>query len=107
LARFTFSDQFVWSAVAALALLVSPGLSVAKDIGRNLLLVLTALYAIRGLGVFAALVRRVPVPVLFAGGLAALFFFPFVAMGLAIFGLADTWLDFRLRKAPPTSGAER
>jgi hypothetical protein len=107
LSRFTFSDQFVWGVVVALALLVSPGLPVAQDIGRNLLLVLTALYAIRGLGVFASLVRRVPGPVLFAGALAALFLFPFVATGLAIFGLADTWLDFRRRQAPPISGAER
>lgn len=107
LARFTFSDQFVWGVVVALALLVSPGLPAAQDIGRNLLLVLTALYAIRGLGVFAALVRRVPGVVLFAGALAALFLFPFVATGLAIFGLADTWLDFRRRQAPPISGAER
>ena len=107
LARFSFSDHFVWGVVATVGLLVMPGVPLAQDVGRNLLLVLTALYAVRGLGVFSALVRRVPGPVLFAGGLAALFFFPFVATGLAIFGLADTWLDFRRRQTPPTSGAER
>lgn len=107
LAGFTFSDHFVWGVVAALALLVAPGVPPLQDVGRNLLLVLTALYAVRGLGVFTALVRRVPGPVLVAVALAALFFFPFVASGLAIFGLADTWLDFRRRQTPPISGAER
>jgi hypothetical protein len=104
LSGFAFSDHFVWGLVGALALLLAPGPAVAGDAGRNLLLVLTALYAVRGLGVYAAFVRRVPLAVLIAGGIAALFLFPFVTTGLALLGLADTWLDFRRRQSPSTSG---
>jgi hypothetical protein len=33
--------------------------------------------------------------------------FAFVASGLTVLGLADTWLDFRRRMAPTTGGTER
>jgi hypothetical protein len=34
----------------------------------------------------------------------ALFLLPFAVGGLALLGLADIWLDFRRRIAPPPSG---
>jgi hypothetical protein len=45
---------------------------------------------------------RAPVRVMLVVG--ALFLLPFAVGGLALLGLADIWLDFRRRMAPPTSG---
>jgi hypothetical protein len=36
--------------------------------------------------------------------LVALFLSPFAVSGLALLGLADSWLDFRRRAAPPPTG---
>ena len=105
-AAFSFNDQIVWGLVGGLALLLVP-LPGAGVIGANLVLVWAALYAARGLAVFAALTSRVPAPVLVALGFVTLLLLPFVLGGLTLLGLADTWLDFRRRSTPVTGGFHR
>jgi Predicted membrane protein (DUF2232) len=98
-ARFGFSDQLVWGWVMGLALALLPLPPMARSVGANLLLVLAALYAVRGLAVFWAGSGRVPRPVIAAVGIVAMVLLPFVLGGLTLLGLADTWLDFRRRLA--------
>jgi Predicted membrane protein (DUF2232) len=103
---FSFNDQIVWGLVVAVALLLMP-LPAARVIGGNLVLVWAALYAVRGLAVFAALTSRVPGPVLVALGVVTLLLLPFVLGGLTLLGLVDTWLDFRRRLTPVSGGFDR
>jgi hypothetical protein len=103
---FSFNDQIVWGLVAGVALLLVP-LPAAGVVGANLVLVWAALYAVRGLAVFAALTSQVPAPVLLALGVVTLLLLPFVLGGLTLLGLADTWLDFRRRQTPVTGGFHR
>ena len=96
---FGFSDQLIWGWVVGLVLCLLPLPKVAGAVGANLLLVLAALYAVRGLAVFSVGSGRVPRPVIAAITIAAMFLLPFVVGGLTLLGLADTWLDFRRRLA--------
>lgn len=106
-AEFRFSDQLVWGWVAGVGLRLAPLAEPGPTIGANLLLVWTTLYAVRGLAVMWPALRRLPGAVLAAVVLVSLFFFPFVAGGLTILGLLDTWLDFRRRSSPATGGFDR
>ena len=100
---FGFSDQMVWGWVLALSLyLFGPG--GWHTAGANLLMIWAALYAVRGLAVFSAGSARVPAPVIATLAVIAMFLLPFVAGGLLLLGLADTWLDFRRRLATPSTG---
>lgn len=102
---FTFNDQLIWLFVAALGLWLLPWPEAAAGpalAARNLLVVAVALYVVRGAAVFVASVGRLTAPLAVVAALGVLFLFPFVASGLAVLGLADTWLDFRRRLAPPT-----
>ncbi len=105
-AAFSFNDQMVWGLVIGVALLLLP-LPGVRVIGDNLVLVWAALYAVRGMAVFAAIAGRVPAPVLVALAAVTLLLLPFVVGGLTLLGLADTWLDFRRRLTPVTGGFER
>lgn len=105
-AAFSFNDQMVWGLVIGVALLLLP-LPGVRVIGDNLVLVWAALYAVRGMAVFAAIAGRVPAPVLVALAAVTLLLLPFVLGGLTLLGLADTWLDFRRRLTPVTGGFER
>ena len=106
---FRFGDQVVWVPVLALALLVFPvgdvpgGLSLTIA-AQNVLLVSVVLYAMRGLAVFWTVARAAPRAIVLALTLVAVFLSPFAVSGLALLGLADSWVDFRRRVAPPTTG---
>ena len=66
------------------------------------------LYALRGAAVFRAGAGRVsPLGIVLLHGARPFSCLPFVASGLTVLGLADTWLDFRRRMAPTTGGSER
>jgi hypothetical protein len=101
-AAFRFNDQFVWGWVAALALRLFPTPDPWPVVGANLLLLLTALCATRGLAVVVAGAGRVPRSVIAVLGVISMFLMPFVVGGLTLLGLADTWLDFRRRMSPAT-----
>ena len=99
-ATFAFNDQLVWGWVVGLGLCLLPLPEGGRALGSNLLLVWAVLYAARGLAVFRAGARRVPMPVIATLTLVAMFLLPFVVGGLTLLGLADTWLDFRRRLSP-------
>ncbi len=99
---FGFNDQLVWGWVIGLAMALVPEPASIRLIGANVLLVWTALYAVRGLAVFVTGAWRTPKSVLTALALVTLVLLPFVLCGLTMVGLADTWLDFRRRLTPAT-----
>lgn len=103
-AAFRFNDHMVWGVIAGLALVVAPLPEWAGLVGANLLIVWCALYAVRGAAVVRSAAAAVPPVVVVTAAFAALFMLPFVVSGLVMFGLADTWLDFRRRFVAPPSG---
>lgn len=106
LAAFTFSDHAVWLVVLSLGALLLGGSEIpgVEQVATNVLLVMGVLYAVRGAAVFRAGTGRVsPLGVVLYVVLTILMF-AFVAGGLTILGLADTWLDFRRRMAASTPG---
>ena len=113
-ASFRFSDQAVWLLALSLAVVLLPDTGVAlfgSPIERwaaNLLVVVVALYVARGLAIFAVVAKRTPRAVLIAVAIASAVLWPFAASGLALLGLADSWVDFRRRlESPPTGGTEQ
>ncbi|MGH7523551.1 MAG: DUF2232 domain-containing protein [Gemmatimonadales bacterium] len=102
LAEFRFNDHLVW----LLLLFVGAALAHTSDsvhlVTQNVLVVVLAMYWLRGLAVIrTALWRASP----FVIGVLVLIMFPmlaFVLVGLTLLGVADTWLDFRRRMAPST-----
>jgi predicted membrane protein DUF2232 len=101
---FGFNDQIVWGWVVALALALAPVPEPWGLVGANLLLVLGALYAARGLAVVLAQAGGVAGRVAAVLAFIAVFLLPFVVGGLTLLGLADTWLDFRRRLSTPSTG---
>ncbi|HJS48592.1 MAG TPA: DUF2232 domain-containing protein [Gemmatimonadales bacterium] len=106
LAEFRFNDHLVWGLAGALALVLFVAAGPAAALGQNLLLVFGALYAGRGLAVTATLGAGLPRFVAALLAASALLLFPFAATGLFVLGVADTWVDFRRRLAPPLPGGQ-
>jgi hypothetical protein len=101
---FRFSDHVVWLVIVGLmGLLFAEGTPLAGP-AASLITFGVGLYALRGSAVLATALR--PAPRLFVVMLmvGAVFLLPFAVGGLALLGLADIWLDFRRRMAPPPSG---
>ncbi len=106
-ASFTFNDHAVWLVVASLAVLLLPGaasLPGVEQVAHNVLLVMLVLYAFRGGAVFRAGTGRVSPMGIALYTVLTILMFAFVASGLTVLGLADTWIDFRRRMAPTTGG---
>lgn len=101
---FRFSDHLVWLVIAGLVGVLFAAASPAAGPAASLLTFGVGLYTLRGSAVLATALR--PAPRLFVVLLmiGALFLLPFAVGGIALLGLADIWLDFRRRMAPPPSG---
>lgn len=98
LREFRFHDAFVWVAVVGLTVIAMPLGDGAARLGFNLLVVMGALYAVRGIGVFLYLGRGSrSVASVVLGALALVLFFQFILTAAVIVGLGDTWLDVRGR----------
>ena len=98
LTEFRFPDLLVWVLIAGLALLVLPVAEWADRLGGNLVLFMSALYALRGLAVLVALVVSMvgtQLPVLLVLAVAGVILYPIVAAGTLLLGITDTWLDLR------------
>jgi hypothetical protein len=106
-AAFRFNDQLVWGWVLGLALCLIPIPDPWPLVGANLLLFWSVLYATRGLAVLLGGAGQVSWSVIVVLGVISLFLLPFVAGGLTLLGLADTWLDFRRRATPANRGFDR
>lgn len=95
--EFRFTDHLVWGAIFTIGSLLLPLPPLARILAANLLIVWVGLYTVRGLAIIAAIFAQAPPPLrILAMGLAS----PICA----VLGLADTWLDFRGRLAPPAPG---
>lgn len=101
LPEFRFSDQLVWGMVAGIGLLVVPAGEAGRIAGQNLVLFFGGLYVVRGLAIARSWSRQAPGLLLGLMALSLLFILPVALGGLLSLGLADTWLDFRRRLAPP------
>jgi hypothetical protein len=104
---FRFSDQALWLLVAGMAamLLRSGSPSVLgvplRAWAANLALVMGVLYVLRGLAVYRTAAVRVPRRVNVVLGVVSVLFWPIAGTGLALLGLADSWVDFRRRFGVP------
>lgn len=105
-AEFRFSDHLVWVLVAAFGAVLAQSAGFLGDsVGpANILLVMAVLYAARGLAVLWPAVRRLPVFTRLLLAVMAVVLLLFTAAGLFGIGLADTWVDFRRRKAAALGG---
>ena len=96
--EFRFNDQLVWLLIAGLALVLLPLGPVETRVGYNLILFMTVLYALRGVGVFLFLaVGASSLLMIVFGALAAIFLYPLILGAAILIGLGDTWLDVRGR----------
>ena len=95
LTEFRFNDQIIWALAVGLTLSMLPAFSEGRNAGFNLLLFFGALYATRGLGVLAWILKGrylfIIVLTLIPQGI---FLLGLLALAL---GLGDTWLDLRRR----------
>jgi len=101
---FRFSDHLVWLVILGLIGTLFAGRTPLGGPAGSLLAFGVGLYGLRGAAVLATALAYAPgffVVLLVVG---ALFLFPFAVGGLTLLGLADTWLDFRRRVAPPSPG---
>jgi hypothetical protein len=102
LAEFRFSEHLGWLLAVAIVLLIVPGLSLARPLAVNLLVVMAALYAVRGMAVVLSGLKAVRAgPILY--GVAAMAVF-FVLPGTVLLGVLDAGLNLR-RRRPPRTGA--
>ena len=88
--------------MAALVLLLVPGLGAARPLALNVLVVMAVLYGVRGVAVVVFTLRRIGAgPILYAvAGIAVFFMLP----GTVLLGVLDAGLNLRRRRSPP-SGA--
>jgi hypothetical protein len=98
--EFRFSEHLGWLLALALVLVLVPPLAPARALGLNLLVVMGALYALRGLAVLVFGIRALRGGcLLYAGAALALFF---LLPGVVLLGVVDAGLDLRRRWTPPT-----
>jgi hypothetical protein len=100
LTDFRFSEHLGWLLVLAVAALLLPGLSAARLVALNLLVVIGALYGLRGFAVLAYGIRAMKGGAfLYAAALLAILF---VLPGVVLLGVLDAGLNLRRRwSAPP------
>jgi hypothetical protein len=101
---FRFNDQLVWGLIVGVVLVMMPTFVPWRGVGINLLVFFGALYAVRGLGVLVWFLERkhASAPAVLALAVAASVLSAPAALGLALLGLADTWLDWRRRDGRAT-----
>lgn len=101
---FRFSDHLVWVLILGLIGVLFDTGRVATGPASSLVAFGVGLYALRGSAVLATALRFAPRLFVVMLVVGSLFLLPFAVGGIALLGLADIWLDFRRRMAPPTSG---
>ena len=100
LREFRFDDNLIWGVVLALVALVLAPLTGLAPLGGNLAVFFGGLYAVRGVGVVAALAAAAGIEGLLAlagATLAVLFLAPVAVMAALALGVTDTWVDWRRR----------
>lgn len=93
-------DWMVWVFIGSAALLLS-GLSIAKEIGVNGLLVMITVYFLQGLAIATFWIRRLRLsPFVGFLGVVLLLLQPLLLLLLALVGLFDIWVVFRRHSLP-------
>jgi hypothetical protein len=108
--EFRFGDGWVWAVVAAVAVWVTPVVAGLKGAALNLLVVLGALYLLRGAAIAVASAGALGLSstALVVGlAVSAALAVPLLLIvpGLATLGMTDTWLEFRRRLAGRPNGS--
>ncbi|HEX5435999.1 MAG TPA: DUF2232 domain-containing protein [Gemmatimonadaceae bacterium] len=98
-----FNDQLIWGLVVGLVLLLLPPFAPVASLGKNLLFFFGALYALRGVGVGAWFVARWGAWASFGVVVVALLLLPLALSTALVFGISDTWIDWRARAASASS----
>src|SRR5437870_3588068 len=104
--EFRFGDYWVWAVVASLAVWVAPVLAGLKVTALNLLVMLGALYLLRGAAIvlaFSGALGITPAALAIGAAVSTLLIVPLLLLvpALTTLGVTDTWLEFRRRlKAP-------
>jgi hypothetical protein len=93
--EFRFSDHLVWLVILGLIGVLFARATTAGGPSASLLAFGVGLFALRGSAVMAATLRAAPRMLILLLMVGALFL-----------GLADIWLDFRRRMAPPSGGLD-
>lgn len=99
LAEFRFSEHLGWLLVLAVAVLLVPWLGPARLAALNVLVVIGALYWLRGLAVIVSGIRALKGGALLYGAAALAVFF--VLPGVVLLGVLDAGLNLRRRWLPP------
>ncbi len=106
LAEFRFHDGLIWMVVAGMAFLLFGSGDVLARTGWNTLVVIGALYALRGAAVIAFVLGGLSVVNAVLMIVTLLFLPAFILSVALIVGLSDTWLDLRERaRAVQDSGS--
>ena len=98
LREFRFSDHLVWIVVAGIMLVVLPVGAPFARTGANLLVFMSALYALRGFAVMLSLFGTPTVLGAAFGVFIFILLYPIVMAMTLMVGLTDTWLDLRTRR---------
>lgn len=99
LRSFRFNDHLVWVLVVGLLLVLLPGGLATGRIGANALVLMGALYALRGAAVFVFVSGGMSLLGYAAFAVLLLLVSPVVIGTAALIGIGDTWLDLRSRTA--------
>jgi hypothetical protein len=110
--EYRFSDHAVWLLILGLALVLGRAQAKVAGLelfrwGANLLAVVAVLYLARGLAVYASAASRTARHVTFILVIVAIVLWPIAGSGLALLGLADSWIDFRRRLGGAATGGVR
>jgi hypothetical protein len=98
--EFRFNDHLIWLLVLLIAPFLLPVPQSVTLVAGNALVVVGLIYVLRGAAVASTSLQRASP---FFIGILLLMMLPLfyiVFIGLAMLGIADTWLDFRRRMAP-------
>jgi hypothetical protein len=103
--EFCFTEHLGWPAMASLVVVLVPRLSAAKLGASNVLLVLAALYALRGVAVATAGLQHLGSGLItFLTVVTACLMLPVAAIGAILLGIVDTSFDLRRRWVSPSAG---
>lgn len=98
-------DWLVWVVIGSGVLLLS-GLPIAKEIGFNGLLVMTAIYFLQGLAIAVFWIRRLRLsPFVGFLGIVLLLLQPLLLLLVTLVGLFDIWVGFRRYSLPRSPDA--
>jgi hypothetical protein len=99
---FRFNDHLVWAMIGGLLLMMLRWGDALSRVGANVVVVMAALYALRGAGVVVFVSGGISLLGFVALGFGLLAAPPIVVGVAVLIGIGDTWLDLRARVGTAT-----